>query len=132
MCKLRTLIMDNDSKILKDTVIDISTVTLSVIDAPAMCIYKKMNANGYENILFKYSNIIEEVETISSDSSNTIMSFGPNSGCVYAYQFKKEIGLYELSEIRKAALNEYDGVRYQTNIKSLLDLLRHIYSKIKV
>lgn len=91
-----------------------------------------MNANGYENILFKYSNIVEEVETISSDSSNTIMSFGPNSGCVYAYQFREEIGLYELSEIRKAALNEYDGVRYQTSIKSLLDLLRHIYSKIKV
>ena len=37
MCKLRTLIIDNNGNILKDSVIDIGKVTLSVIDAPAMC-----------------------------------------------------------------------------------------------
>lgn len=131
MCKLRTLIIDNNGNILKDSVIDIGKVTLSVIDAPAMCIYVNTNINGYDNFLFKYSNIIEEMDTVSSDSKQTIMTIGRNSGCIYTYQFKQEIGLSELNEIKEAALESNNGVRFQTNIKSLLNMTRHIYAKIK-
>lgn len=131
MCKLRTLIIDNNGNILKDSVIDIGKVTLSVIDAPAMCIYVNKNDNGYDNFLFKYSNIIEEQVVIITDSNNTIMTIGRKSGCIYAYQFKQEIGLSELNEIRDAALKDHNGVRYQTNIKSLSNLIEHIYAKIK-
>lgn len=131
MCKLRTLIIDNNGNILKDSVIDIGKVTLSVIDAPAMCIYVKANINGYDNFLFKYSNIIEEMDAVSSDSNQTIMTIGRKSGCIYAYQFKQEIGLSELNEIRDAVLEDNNGVRYQTNIKSLSNLIEHIYAKIK-
>lgn len=131
MCKLRTLIIDKNGKILKDSVIDIGKVTLSVIDAPAMCIYVNKNDNGYDNFLFKYSNIIEEQVVIITDSNNTIMTIGRKSGCIYAYQFKQKIGLSELNEIRDAALKDHNGVRYQTNIKSLSNLIEHIYAKIK-
>lgn len=131
MCKLRTLIIDNNGNILKDSVIDIGKVTLSVIDAPAMCIYVNKNDNGYDNFLFKYSNIIEEQVVIITDSNNTIMTIGRKSGCIYAYQFKQEIGLSELNEIRDVALKDHNGVRYQTNIKSLSNLIEHIYAKIK-
>ena len=131
MCKLRTLIIDKNGKILKDSVIDVGKVTLSVIDAPAMCIYVNKNDNGYDNFLFKYSNIIEEQVVINTDSNNTIMTIGRKSGCIYAYQFKQEIGLSELNEIRGAALMVNNGVRYQTNIKSLSNLIEHIYAKIK-
>lgn len=131
MCKLRTLIIDNNGNILKDSVIDIGKVTLSVIDAPAMCIYVKANINGYDNFLFKYSNIIEKMDAVSSDSNQTIMTIGRKSGCIYAYQFKQEIGLSELNEIRDAVLEDNNGVRYQTNIKSLSNLIEHIYAKIK-
>lgn len=131
MCKLRTLIIDKNGKILKDSVIDVGKVTLSVIDAPAMCIYVNKNDNGYDNFLFKYSNVIEEQVVINTDSNNTIMTIGRKSGCIYAYQFKQEIGLSELNEIRGAALMVNNGVRYQTNIKSLSNLIEHIYAKIK-
>ena len=131
MCKLRTLIIDKNGKILKDSVIDVGKVTLSVIDAPAMCIYVNKNDNGYDNFLFKYSNVIEEQVVINTDSNNTIMTIGRKSGCIYAYQFKQEIGLSELNEIRGAALMVNIGVRYQTNIKSLSNLIEHIYAKIK-
>lgn len=131
MCKLRTLIIDKNGKILKDSVIDVGKVTLSVIDAPAMCIYVNKNDNGYDNFLFKYSNVIEEQVVINTDSNNTIMTIGRKSGCIYAYQFKQEIGLSELNEIRGAALMVNNGVRYQTNIKSLSDLIEHVYAKIK-
>lgn len=131
MCKLRTLIIDKNGKILKDSVIDIGKVTLSVIDAPAICIYVNANINGYDNFLFKYSNIIEKMDAVSSDSNQTIMTIGRKSGCIYAYQFKQEIGLSELNEIRDAALKDHNGVRYQTNIKSLSNLIEHIYAKIK-
>lgn len=130
MCKLRTLIIDKNGKILKDSVIDIGKVTLSVIDAPAMCIYVNKNDNGYDNFLFKYSNIIEEQVVIITDSNNTIMTIGRKSGCIYAYQFKQKIGLSELNEIRDAALKDHNGVRYQTNIKSLSNLIEHIYAKL--
>lgn len=112
MCKLRTLIIDKNGKILKDSVIDVGKVTLSVIDAPAMCIYVNKNDNGYDNFLFKYSNVIEEQVVINTDSNNTIMTIGRKSGCIYAYQFKQEIGLSELNEIRGAALMVNNGVRY--------------------
>lgn len=131
MCKLRTLIIDKNGKILKDSVIDVGKVTLSVIDAPAMCIYVNKNDNGYDNFLFKYSSVIEEQVVINTDSNNTIMTIGRKSGCIYAYQFKQEIGLSELNEIRGAALMVNNGVRYQTNIKSLSNLIEHVYAKIK-
>lgn len=131
MCKLRTLIIDKNGKILKDSVIDVGKVTLSVIDAPAMCIYVNKNDNGYDNFLFKYSNVIEEQVVINTDSNNTIMTIGRKSGCIYAYQFKQEIGLSELNEIRGAALMVNNGVRYQTNIKSLSNLIEHVCAKIK-
>lgn len=131
MCKLRTLIIDKNGKILNDSVIDVGKVTLSVIDAPAMCIYVNKNDNGYDNFLFKYSNVIEEQVVINTDSNNTIMTIGRKSGCIYAYQFKQEIGLSELNEIRGAALMVNNGVRYQTNIKSLSNLIEHVYAKIK-
>lgn len=131
MCKLRTLIIDKNGKILKDSVIDVGKVTLSVIDAPAMCIYVNKNDNGYDNFLFKYSNVVEEQVVINTDSNNTIMTIGRKSGCIYAYQFKQEIGLSELNEIRGAALMVNNGVRYQTNIKSLSNLIEHVYAKIK-
>lgn len=131
MCKLRTLIIDKNGKILKDSVIDVGKVTLSVIDAPAMCIYVNKNDNGYDNFLFKYSNVIEEQVVINTDSNNTIMTIGRKSGCIYAYQFKQEIGLSELNEIRGVALMVNNGVRCQTNIKSLSNLIEHVYAKIK-
>lgn len=93
--------------------------------------YVNKNDNGYDNFLFKYSNIIEEQVVIITDSNNTIMTIGRKSGCIYAYQFKQEIGLSELNEIRDAALKDHNGVRYQTNIKSLSILIEHIYAKIK-
>ena len=129
MCKLRTLITENNGIILKDSVIDIGKVTLSVIDAPAMCVCN--NNNGYVNLIFKYSNIIEEMVPVLSDSNKTIMTIGRNSGCIYTYQFKQEIGLSELNEIKEAALKSNNGVRYQTNIKSLSNLIEHLYAKIK-
>lgn len=129
MCKLRTVVMNAPNSIVKDSVLDIGEITLNVIDIPAMCICVGRNVNGFENILFKYSNVIEEMSSISSKSSKTDATIGKNSGCIYAYQFRQETGLSEMDEIRKMALEKNDNVRYQTNVKSLLNLVEHIYAK---
>lgn len=129
MCKLRTIVADAENNILKDSVIDVGKITLNVIDAPAMCIYIGANAMGYEQILFKYSNIIEDISSVFSKSNKTDATIGKNSGCIYAYQFKQETCLSEMDEIRDMALEKNDNVRYQTNIKNLLNLIKHIYAK---
>lgn len=129
MCKLRTIIADSGNNILKDTVIDVGKVTLNVIDVPAMCIYISANSMGYEQILLKYSNIIEELSSLSSLSSKSFATIGINSGCIYIYQFKHETGLAEINEIRRIALDKSDSIRFKTNVKSLLNLVEHIYAK---
>lgn len=129
MCKLRTIVADAEKNILKDSVLDVGKITLNVIDVPAMCIFVGKNANGFENILLKYSNIIEELLPISSKSNKTSATIGVNSGCIYAYQFKQETALSEMDEIKNMALEKNDNVRYQTNIKNLLNLIEHIYAK---
>lgn len=129
MCKLRTVVMDAENSIVKDTVLDVGEITLNVIDIPAMCVYVGQNANGFETILLKYSNIIEELLHIFSESNKTEATIGVNSGCIYAYQFKQDTGLSEMNEIRNMALGKNDNVRYQTNVKNLLNLIEHIYAK---
>ena len=84
--------------------IDVGKITFNVIDAPAMCIYIGANPMGFEQILFKYSNIIEEMSSVFSKSNKTDATIGKNSGCIYAYQFKQEAGLSEMAEIRDMAL----------------------------
>ena len=129
MCKLRTIVADAENNILKDSVIDVGKITFNVIDAPAMCIYIGVNPMGYEQILFKYSNIIEEILSVFSKSNKSDATIGKNSGCIYACQFKQETCLSEMDEIRDMALEKNDNVRYQTNIKNLLNLIQHIYAK---
>lgn len=129
MCRLRTIVADAKNNILKDSVIDVGKITLNVIDAPAICIYIGANPMGFEQILFKYSNIIEEMSSVFSKSNKSDATIGKNSGCIYAYQFKQETGLSEMDEIRNMALEKNDNVRYQTNIKNLLNLIEHIYAK---
>ena len=130
MCNLRTIMMSATGKLLSDKVIDVGSISLNIIDAPAICICVEQNINGYENILFKYSNITENQLTISTESNNTLVTIGENSGCIYTYQFKHDIGMSELVEIKKCAIGKNETVRYSTNVGNLLNLIKHIYSKM--
>lgn len=132
MCKIRTLIIDTKGGILDDRIITLVNLALSVIDTPALCIFSTANANGYENIIFKYSNIVEKTLSVSSKSSKTIMTVGRNSGCVYTFQHKGGIGLSEVAEMREVALAENDNARYQRNVRLHLRLLKQIYEDVAI
>lgn len=131
MCRIRTLIKDGNDKIQKDIVIDVKGLTLSVIDTPSFCIYTGRNFNGFENIIFKYPSSTEPLLHLSSASSQTIMTVGRNSGCIYAYQYKSNIGLSELAEMKKTALQESKKTRYQTNVSLMLRLLEQVHENVE-
>ena len=131
MCKIRTLIINaDDGNIKEDTMRDVGEISLNVIDVPAMCIYVSKNNNGYENLQFKYSNIIEDMETISSKTNCSFMTIGRKSGCIYSYQFKQGTSFLEMDELKCLALQQNDNIRFQTNIKTLLNLLQQIYESL--
>lgn len=130
MCRIRTLILDNNSKIQQDVVIDVKGLKLSVIDSPTFCVYASKNGNGFENFTFKYSNSTELTQTFSSTSNQSLLTIGHISGCVYAYQFKSEIGVNEIDELKRRVLSGNKSARYKNNVRSLLQLLKQVYEII--
>lgn len=130
MCRIRTLIVDDKGEVQKDTIIDVRGLTLNVIDIPAFCVCARKNVNGFENIIFKYPNSTEEMQTFISASSLTLMTVGRISGCIYAYQYKSETGLSEMTEMKKKVLQKSTNARYRKNIEQQLRLLECLSKKV--
>lgn len=131
MCRIRTLIKDGNDEIQKDIVIDVKGLNLSVIDTPSFCIYAGRNVNGFENIIFKYPSSTEPLQHLSSASNQTLMTVGRNSGCIYAYLYKSNVGLSELSEMKNTALQESKHARYQNNVSLMLRLLEQVHENVE-
>lgn len=130
MCRIRTLIMVDNGEILKDTVIGVKGLRLNVIDTPAFCIYVRRNANGYENFILKYTNSTEETDSINSKSYKTLMTVGRNSGCIYTFQYKSDVGLSEMTEMKRLALQGNGNARYQKNIEQQFRLLKQMHEEL--
>ncbi len=130
MCKIRIIIQNEKKEVEKDYIAEFKNLEIHIIDRPAFCIYARKNCNGYESILFKYSNLREE--TLEANADNTALSviYGKNSGCLYGVSFRyynKE----DLALLSRKLKESNNGVRFKSNIQNFFNLAKEIIMSVK-
>ena len=130
MCKIRTIILNNEKEIKNDFVVEVNNIDINIIDRPAFCIFCPHNANGYASILFKYSNIDENIIQKFSEDSLVSIGVGQQSGCVYSFLFREEASSIHLDELVNELLTRNNTIRYQNNIRNFLKLIGEIRKSV--
>lgn len=126
MCKIRTIILNNEKEITNDFIVEVKNIDINIIDRPAFCIFSPHNANGYASLLFKYSNIDEDI--INKFSKDSIVSIGSGqlSGCVYSFLYKEDISPMHMNELANELLSCNNTIRYQNNVRNFIKLIGEI------
>ena len=130
MCKIRTIILNNEKEIKNDFVVEVNNIDINIIDRPAFCIFCPHNANGYASILFKYSNIDENIIQKFSEDSLVSIGVGQQSGCVYSFLFREEASSIHLDELVNELLTRNNTIRYQNNIRDFIKLIGEIRKSV--
>ncbi len=130
MCKIRIIIQNEKKEVEKDYIAEFKNPEIHIIDRPAFCIYSPKNYNGYENILFKYSNLKEETLEANTDNSEFFVIYGKISGCLYSVSFRN-FNTKELTLLSKRLKENNDQVRFKSNIYNFFNLVREIIMSIK-
>ncbi|WP_297974533.1 hypothetical protein [uncultured Bacteroides sp.] len=125
MCKIRIIIQNEKKEVERDYTIEFNNPEIHIIDRPAFCIYTPKNCNGYESILFKYSNLKEETLEANMDNTEFSVIYGKISGCLYGVSFRnynnRDIGL-----LSKKLIDSSNGVRFKSNIQNFFKLVKEI------
>lgn len=130
MCKIRIIIQNEKKEVEKDYIAEFKYLDIHIIDRPAFCIYTPQNTNGYENILFKYSNLKEETLEANTDNSELFVIYGKISGCLYSVALKNYQNS-DLTILSKQLRNSNDQVRFKTNIQNFFKLIKEIMVSVK-
>lgn len=129
MCKIRTIILNDEKEIANDFVVEVKNIDINIIDRPAFCIFSPNNANGYASLLFKYSNIDENINKFSKDSIVSI-GVGQQSGCVYSFLYREDMSPMLLNELAYELLTRNNTIRYQNNIHNFMRLIVEIRNSV--
>ena len=131
MCKMRIVILDKEKKVEKDYVAELGRIDINIIDRPSFCIYARNNVNGFDVLIFKYSNLNEENLSAEFGENRILANFGLISGCLYNLAFKsKEYNLKDMSSLYKIVKEKSSSIRFQSNIKSFFDLAKAIIADV--
>lgn len=131
MCKMRIVILDKEKKVEKDYVAELGRIDINIIDRPSFCIYARNNVNGFDVLIFKYSNLDEENLSAEFGENRILVNFGLISGCLYSLAFKlKEYNLKDMSSLYKIVKEKSSSIRFQSNIKSFFDLAKAIIADV--
>ena len=125
MCKMRIVILDSNKNIENDFVADLGNINLNIVDRPAFCIYSKCNDNGYDNLIFKLSNI-EELQTTTESVNNWMAVYGKVSGCLYSISFKSILRLSQNIKLLYRSIHVTDNIRFNANIYNYFKLAEKI------
>lgn len=130
MCKIRIIIQNENKEVEKDYVAEFKNPEIHIIDRPAFCIYAPKNSTGYENLLFKYSNLREETLNANADNADLFVSYGKISGCLYSVSLRncKNIDFMLLSKKLKESNNQ---IRFKSNIQNFFNLVKEIIISVK-
>lgn len=130
MCKIRTIIINDEKEIANDFVVEVNNIDINIIDRPAFCIFSPYNANGYASLLFKYSNIDENIINKLSKDSIVSIGVGQQSGCVYSFLYREEISPMHLNELANELLSCNNTIRYQNNVRNFIKLIGEIRKSV--
>lgn len=130
MCKIRTIILNNEKEITSDFIVEVNNIDINIIDRPAFCISSPPNTNGYASLLFKYSNIDENIIQKFSKDSIVSIGVGQQSGCVYSFQYRDGISAMHLNELANELLTCSNTIRYQNNIRNFIKLTDEIRKSV--
>lgn len=130
MCKIRTIILNDEKEIANDFVVEVKNIDINIIDRPAFCIFSPNNANGYASLLFKYSNIDENIINKFSKDSIVSIGVGQQSGCVYSFFYREDISPMHLNELAYELLTRNNTIRYQNNIHNFMRLIVEIRNSV--
>lgn len=130
MCKIRTIILNNEKEITNDFVVEVNNIDINIIDRPAFCIFSPPNANGYTSLLLKYSNIDEDIIHKFSNDSIVSITVGQQSGCVYSFLYKEEVSPMHLKELANELLTCNNTIRYQNNVRNFIKLIGEIRKSV--
>ena len=132
MCKIRTIILNEAKEITNDFVVEVNSIDINIIDRPAFCIYSPPNSNGYASLLFKYSNIDENITRKFSKDSIVSIGVGQQSGCVYSFQFREDISPIHMKELANELLTCNNTIRYQNNVRNFIKLIGEIRKSVNL
>ena len=132
MCKIRTIILNKAKEITNDFVVEVNNIDINIIDRPAFCIYSPPNSNGYASLLFKYSNIDENVIQKFSKDSIVAIEVGQQSGCIYSFLYRESITPIHLNEMANELLTCNNTIRYQNNVRNFIKLVGEIRKSINI
>ena len=132
MCKIRTIILNEAKEITNDFVVEVNDIDINIIDRPAFCIYSPPNSNGYASLLFKYSNIDENITRKFSKDSIVSIGVGQQSGCVYSFQFREDISPIHMNELTHELLKNNKTIRYQNNVRNFIKLIGEIRKSVSI
>lgn len=130
MCKIRTIVLNDKKEITSDFMVEVKGIEINIIDRPAFCIFSPRNSNAYNTILFKFSNLEEEVMTDFSSDSSMSISIGCQSGCVYSCQYRDGATFDQLHELQIKFLGNNSTVRYQNNVRNFIKLIEEIKTEV--
>lgn len=131
MCKIRIVVLDREKKVEKDYVTELGSIDINIIDRPSFCIYARNHYNGFDSLIFKYSNLNEENISAEIGNNRIIANIGLISGCMYGISFKlDEYNLKEMSSLYKIIKDKNTSVRYKSNVKSFFELAKAIISEL--
>ena len=130
MCKIRVIIQNEKSGVDKDYFIEVKNLEIHIIDRPAFCIYTPKNSNGYESILFKYSNLKEKTLEATADNTELYVIYGKNSGCIYDVSFRNYSDR-DLDILSKTLKKKNDGVRFKSNMQNFTKMVIEIIKSVK-
>ena len=132
MCKIRTIILNDEKEIVNDFVVEVKNIDINIIDRPAFCIFSPNNANGYASLLFKYSNIDENIINKFSKDSIVSIGVGQQSGCVYSFLYRESITPIHLNEMANELLTCNNTIRYQNNVRNFIKLVGEIRKSVNI
>lgn len=132
MCKIRTIILNKAKEITNDFVVEVNNIDINIIDRPAFCIYSPPNSNGYASLLFKYSNIDENIIPMFSKDSIVSIEVGQQSGCVYNFLYREDISPIHMKELANELLTCNNTIRYQNNVRNFIKLVGEIRKSVNI
>ena len=128
---MRIVVLDKDKKVEKDYIDDLGNINVNIIDRPSFCIYARTNNNGFDNIIFRFSNLDEENVSAEFGSHKIIANYGLISGCIYSMAFKlDEYNPKDITSICKVVKEKNTSVRFQNNVKRFFDLAKAIIESV--
>ena len=130
---MRLVIQNQKHDVLRDSIVELPSININIIDRPALILLVEKNTNGYCNLLYKYSSLKEDTLDVKIQDIDIFLVVGVNSGCFYSVTFRPETYSWiNLQMLCKQLSEEHKSTsrRFQDNLKEFSRLTKNIIEQI--